>query len=139
MSKGNVLCACCAVVALMVSAATVEAGQPSASKMRQMGLYGANVVSDSVAMEVRGFGFFGNGNDNGKSHASVWGKSSVEFEKHGIEAEAENAYSASGPNGAAGKSFSFAGIVKVETGHDGKLHIKAKLGVAGGFAAASAH
>jgi hypothetical protein len=52
MNKG--LCACFAVVALLVAGAFANAAQPSASKMSQMGLSGAKVVSDSVAMQVRG-------------------------------------------------------------------------------------
>jgi hypothetical protein len=125
MSKGIVLCA---LVGLLVSAGLAEAGQPSASKMRQMGLYGATVVSDSVAMEVRGMGF-----------AAVWGKSSVEYSRHGIDADAENAYVAAGRHRASGKSFSFAGKVEIETGRFGGLDIDATIGVAGGFASAHAH
>ena len=127
MSKGNVLCAFCAVMGLVLSAGLAEAGQPSASKMRQMGLYGATVVSDSVAMEVRGMGY-----------VAVWGKSEVEYSRGGIDAEAENGYFAKGSHKASGKSFSFAGKVEIETGHNG-LEIDAKIGVAGGFASAHAH
>jgi hypothetical protein len=127
MSKGNVLCAFCAVMGLVLSAGLAEAGQPSASKMRQMGLYGATVVSDSAAMEVRGMGY-----------AAVWGKSSVEYNRHGIDADAENSYVAGGRHRASGKSFSFAGKVEIETGRYG-LDIDATIGVAGGFASAHAH
>jgi hypothetical protein len=116
------------VVALVLSAGLAEAGQPSASKMRQMGLYGAPVVSDSEAMAVRGLGF-----------AAVWGKSSVEYSRHGIDADAENAYVAAGHHSARGHSFSFAGKVEIETGHFGGLDIDATIGVAGGFASAHAH
>jgi hypothetical protein len=99
--------------------------------MSQMGLAGAPVVADSVAMEVRGLGY-------GGTSTKVWGYSSVEYDRHGIEAEASNGYKAKGPNASEGKSLSFAGKVSVYGGENG-LHFKAKLGVAGGFAAASAH
>jgi hypothetical protein len=128
MSKGNVVCALCAVLGLVVSAGLANAGQPSASKMRQMGLYGAPVASDSEAMAVRGMGF-----------AAVWGKSKVEYNRYGIEAKAENSYVAAGSHRASGKSFSFAGKVEIETGYFGNLKIDAKIGVAGGFASAHAH
>lgn len=127
MSKGNVLCAFCAVMGLMLSAGLAEAGQPSAIKMRQMGLGGATVVSDSVAMEVRGMGY-----------VAVWGKSEVEYSRGGIDAEASNGYVAKGHKSASGKSFSFAGKVEIETNHHGGLDIDAKIGVAGGFASARA-
>ena len=56
----------CAVLALALCSVRAEAGQPSAAKLGQMGLAGAPIVSDSVALEVRGMG-----------RVVVWGKSSA--------------------------------------------------------------
>ena len=56
----------CAVLALAFCSVRAEAGQPSPTKLSQMGLAGAPIVSDSVALEVRGTG-----------RVVVWGRSSV--------------------------------------------------------------
>lgn len=48
---------CCVVVVLALGQGLVNASQPSAGKLAQMGLSGAQIVSDSEAMQVRGMGF----------------------------------------------------------------------------------
>ena len=145
MSKGIMISAVCAVA--MFVASVSEAGQPSASKMRQMGLYGVPVVSDAVAMEVRGFGYRGG---RGGSSAEVWGRSSasVEYERRGVEAEASasNGYSAEGDHFAAGVTVSAAAILVPSHGggysnssSNGGTHLKpVVVAVAGGFSAAYA-
>ena len=45
------------VLALALCSVRAEAGQPSPAKLSQMGLAGAPIVSDSVALEVRGMGW----------------------------------------------------------------------------------
>jgi hypothetical protein len=90
MSKSTVFCICCAVVALLVCGIQANAAQPSAAKMSQMGLSGATVVSDSLAMDVRGFGY------RGGSRSTIWGRSSIEVEIEAgpveIEVKSANGY-----------------------------------------------
>lgn len=124
MSKGTILCA---VLGMMMCAGLAQAGQPSAAKMRQMGLEGAPVVSDSAAMEVRGMGY-----------AAVWGSSSVKYFKHGVYASAHNGYKAGGQHAAIGGSLSVAGNIFGGASGSGWF-VGGNVGVAGGFAAASAH
>ena len=51
------LCASFAVLAVLACGTFADAAQPSAAKLSQMGLSSATVVSDSVAVQVRGEGF----------------------------------------------------------------------------------
>ena len=164
MSKGILISAVCAVAMLVASVS--QAGQPSASKMRQMGLYGVPVVSDAVAMEVRGFGY------RGGDSVTVWGNSyvKVSYHKDGVyaTAESDNGYHASGDHFAIGVNLSAATILvptkeknrrrggeggpspvpvgiqssQNEGGGGGGDHIHLQpiaIPVAGGFSAAYAH
>jgi hypothetical protein len=128
MSKSSVFCAFCVVVALLVCASMSDAAQPSAAKLSQMGLSGATVVSDSVAMEVRGFGY------RGKSKTKIYGKSEVEYEGSKGEAEASNGYYYSGKGSASGKNLSIAGEAELEVEINGGLSVDldAKFMFAGG-------
>ena len=87
MSKSSVLCA---VFALVVCGAQADAAQPSASKMSQMGLSGATVVSDSDALAVRGFGY------RGGNKVTIYGHSEIEVKvRYGpvtVKVESENGY-----------------------------------------------
>ncbi len=124
MSKSTVLCA---VVAMLVCAMQADAAQPSAAKMSQMGLSGAQVVSDGEAMDVRGFGYRG-GRKSSKSsgnRVTIYGDSKVEFEVKfqvggadaKLELKSETGYYSKTKESASGKHLSFIGA-KVDLGHD---------------------
>ena len=72
MRKSTVVFAGCAVLAWMLCGVQAKAAQPSAQKLSQMGLGGAQIVSDSAAMNVRGFGY------SGGSRSRIWGKAIIE-------------------------------------------------------------
>jgi hypothetical protein len=116
MRKLMVVCAVCAVMAVLASVAMADNGIPSAAKMQQMGLSSATVVSDSVAMNVRGLGY------SGKSKSSVvaWGSSKVQVVTIGCGtvtcSESEHGYVAEGSTIAAGADISFVGNVSGEAG-----------------------
>jgi hypothetical protein len=110
MSKSSVFCACCAVVALVVCGMRAEAAQPSAAKMSQMGLSGAQVVSDSVAMEVRGFGYRG-----GRNRVTIWGESTVEVKVRiwpyaEVKVESEHGYHSTTGGSQSGQSYAAVGL-----------------------------
>jgi hypothetical protein len=135
MSKSSVLCALCVVVALMICVSSADAAQPSAAKLSQMGLSGATVVSDSVAMEVRGFGYRG----RSRSSSTIWGKSKVEAEIDlgivELELKAENGYHSTQGGSQKGENFSFVGIgigsVENENAHN-EVELGAIVAFAGG-------
>lgn len=136
MRNFMVVCAACALVALVASVATADNGMPSASKMQQMGLSSATVVSDAQAMNVRGMGYFG------KSRASAWGRSTIVLYSPGEVVVADNGYDASGQHVAAGVNGSVAGDVAggfVSTPFGSVGGVYGKAAFAGGFSAAFAY
>lgn len=141
MNKGSVFCACCAVVALLVCGAFADAAQPSAAKMSQMGLSGAKVVSDSVAMEVRGMGYRSR-RHRSSNRATIWGNSEVEVEVEigpvEIEAEAENGYYATSNEDVSGENFSFVGIGLGEVENENQQN-EVEVGAIVLFAGGSSH
>lgn len=164
MRNCMVLCAVCAVVGLLASVAMADNGLPSASKMQQMGLYGTTVVSDSVAMDVRGFGYSGGHGKKSSSSVEAWGYSSIRMYSKGEKVEAENGYTAKGKTIAAGVNLTVAGDIGVDLNlgggggppgpavqsnnhgggshgggsHGGGSNISANILFAGGFSAAYA-
>jgi hypothetical protein len=112
-------------------------GLPSTSKMQQMGLYGTTVVSDSVAMDVRGFGY--QGGHHSKSSAVAWGHSSAGVGIGPIAgADTENGYFAKGEHVAGGANLSFAGVV-LGGGSDHGFLVVGGAVFAGGGSVAFAH
>lgn len=132
MNKGFAIAVCCAVMAMMTSAALAD-GRPSDSKLRQMGLYGAPVVSDDAAMEVRGMGW---------SSARAWGFSLAGNAGEGGIAGTVNGYRSHGKHLAGGSNLSYAGELEVESvyiGHFGITTIDLDVVFAGGSSRAYAH
>jgi hypothetical protein len=137
MRKCMVLCAVCAVAALLASVAMADNGLLSTSKMQQMGLSGATVVSDSVAMDVRGMG----------TSVKAWGSSSVHVllpagiaSGLGVELISTNGHEVAGKTSAFGYNLSFVGLATGQAEGDGTIDwavgggILFAGGISGGFA-----
>jgi hypothetical protein len=104
-------------VALVAFAGTAQAEESiSADTLAAMGLSNLNVISDTDALAVRGFGFSGGHMSKGCKSCGARGKvnplsraAGASFATIGVEdggAHTENSYFATGPYGASGENYS---------------------------------
>jgi hypothetical protein len=129
MKKFAIACAALVVVASMaVSASAADA--ISKSTLSSMGFSSMQQISDTDGLAIRGKG----------TSASVWGESTANYKgqtsTNGYAAAASHKH---GSSSAVGANLSVAGTVKVNYNQVNGLSVRANLGVAGGFSAASAH
>jgi hypothetical protein len=129
MKKFAIACAALVVVASMaVSASAADA--ISKSTLSSMGFSSMQQISDTDGLAIRGKG----------TSASVWGESTATYRGQ----TSTNGYSATashkhGSSSAAGANLSVAGTVHVSYNQVNGLSVRASVGVAGGFSAATAH
>ena len=155
--------AACSMLAL-AGVAQADNGTPSQSTLDAMGLSGLQVMSDSEADSVRGFGYYGYSPKN--SYVLAYGKSYAHVSGYGAKAGTKDAYYAEGTYYAKGRHGSRARIVVKKGKHGGKggggpkgpqpttngggmngggnhggghKHVKSVMVYAGGYARASAH
>jgi hypothetical protein len=104
----------CAVIGLVICVAQANAAQPSASKLSQMGLSGATIVSDSDAMSVRGFGY------RGGNKVTIYGRSSIEVKVYypvKVEIESTNGYHSTTGGSQIGANVSVVGVAVIGGGN----------------------
>lgn len=108
------IAAACTMLAL-AGVAQADNSMPSQSTLNAMGLSGIEVMSDSEAESVRGFGYYGYSPK--KSSVIAFGVSYAHVSGHGAKAGSKDGYYADGRYYAGGKHGSHAKIVVKKSKH----------------------
>ncbi len=110
MKQGLTFLLAAGLVATVVGTAQADQGMPSQLTLQAMGLSSLQVISDTEAMDIRGFGY----KPHGKSVAIAYGSSYAHVGGYGASAGSKDGFYAKGKHKAKGVHGSIAGKIIIK-------------------------